>query len=33
MELQKTSVTQNIELFLVQVSEFPDTVIGVFNTL
>ena len=33
MKLHKTSVTQNLKLFLLQVSEFPNTSIRIFNTL
>ena len=32
MKMHKTSVTQNLKFFLLQVSEFSDTIIGIFNT-
>ena len=33
MELLKNSVTPNVKLFLLYISEFPDTSIRIFNTL
>ena len=31
MQLHKTSVTQNVKLFLLQFLEFPDTSIKIFK--
>ena len=33
MQLHKTSVAQNVKLFLLQVSKFPDTSTRIFNTV